>query len=524
MKKIIVSIIVLLTAIVTMAYLYFSKLNADHKTTDIGLEAAAASSALIFSFENEKGITDILKEQLLFSEILGGEKYRQLSSLKKHLLHLPTVSKAIQNQNIHIGFVPGKQQEIDLICFTQLGNEAYTQQIFHSLKAGGTKPENLKGLTRLTLADSTIFYLAIKENLVVISSSRPQVEIVLAKNLKDKADKFLEYIQLGNRFNKNTLARLYINFNTLPALLNKIIAGKLTGALSGLNNQNSFAALTYNYSNNKILLTGTTTAASPDNYYNLFSALQAKKISIHTILPHNTASYTIFAVDSYLPWRKKLNQWFVSRHEDQKVTQIISNINARYHLNLDDTFPKYFKDQLVTVQLSSTEKIGAINLTNGDKLMQLLIDLSSDYNDEIKVLKESDLLYAYFGQPFEGFKRPFYVIIDNYMVFANHASTLQVFLSSYKNNELLINNANYINASNQLPGNSSISFYIDHANSAEIFRKNIYPSFYKHLRSEEGLKNYDSFTYQLSGDNGKFQTNILINKQPEVLQKDSLAL
>ena len=189
-----------------------------------------------------------------------------------------------------------------------------------------------------------------------------------------------------------------------------------------------------------------------------------------------------------------------------------------------EAFPKYFKDQLVTFQLNSTEKIGAINLTNGDKLMQLLIDLSSDYNDEIKVLKEADLLYAYFGQPFEGFKRPFYVILDNYLVFANHAATLQAFLNSYKNNELLINSANYINAGNQLPGNSSISFYIDHANSAEIFRKNLYPSFYKHLQSEKGLKNYDSFTYQLSGDNGKFQTNILINKQPEVLQKDSLAL
>lgn len=524
MKKIIVSIIVLLTAIVTMAYLYFSNLSTAQQTSDTGLRAAAASSALIFSFENEKGITDILKEQSLFSEILGSEKYQQLRSLKHHLLRLPTVRQALQNQNIHIGFVPGDQQEIDLICFTQLGNQINARQIIHSLRSSGIGIKTLTGITKITLADSSTFYLAIREKMIVISSSRPQVEIALSKSLNDSADTFMEYIQLGNRFNKNSLARLYINFKNLPPLLNKVVSGQLNGALSSLNNQDSYAALTYNYSNNKVLLTGTTTAVSPNNYYNLFSEQEPKKISIQNIFPYNTASYSIFAVDNYPVWRQKLTGWFASRKEDQKVTQLLSNINAKYHLNLEDTFPKYFKDQLMTLQLSTTEKIGAINLTNGDKLTQLLIDLSGEYNDEIKVLKESGILYAFFGQPFEGFKRPFYVILDNYMVFANHPSTLEVFLNDYKKNALLINNNNYINTSNQLPGNSSICFYVDHANSEAIFRKNIYPSFYRHLQAEEGLGKYASFTYQLSGDNGKFQTNILINKEPDYLQKDSLAL
>ncbi|MNK11416.1 hypothetical protein D3C87_294570 [compost metagenome] len=524
MKKILISIILLLIAIVTMAYLYFSKLNADHNTSDIGLYAATSSSGLIFSFENEKGITDILKEQHLFNEILGDEKYQQLSSLKKHLLNLPKVNQAIENQNIYFSFVPGSKQEIDFLCLTQLHNPSHTPQLIHSIKASGTQLEILNNLTKLTLADSAVFYLGIKGNLVALSNSQQQVTTILAKTLKDKADKFAEYIQASNRFNKNSLAQLYINFNTLPALLKNIIAGKLNGELSSLNKQNAFAALTYNYSNNKILLTGTTVANDPNNYYNLFSDLHAQKISIQNILPINTASYTIFAIDSYMPWRKKLDQWFLNKNEDKKITKLIADINAKYHLNMDDIFPKFFKDQLITFQLSTTEKIGAINLTNGDKLMQLLIDLSEDYTDEIKLLKEADILYAYFGMPFEGFKRPFYIILDNYMVFANNASTLTAFLNNYNSNRLLINTPNYINANNQLPGNSSISFYIDHTNSTDIFSKNIYLPYNKHLQSDKGLKKYDSFTYQLSGDNGKFQTNILINKQPDVLQKDSLAL
>ena len=524
MKKLIFSIIVLVTAIITVAYLYFSKLHANHSTSDVGLYAATSSSGLIFSFQNEKGITDILKEQHLFSEILGTQRYEQLSILKKKLLSLPTVNRVLENQQIYISFVPGKEQQIDFVYTTQFSTENHTPQLLHSIKASGVQIESTKDLSKITFADSSVFYLGLKENLVVVSNSEAQVASILTKNLNDKDDKFAEYIKNAKRFNSNSLAQLYINYNTLPPLLKNIITGKLNGELASLNKLDAYAALTYNYSNEKILLTGTTAVNDPNSYYNLYPDLEAKKITILNILPKNTSSYTIFAIDSYLPWKKKLDTWFSNKQEDKKITQLITNINAKYHLNLDEIFPKYFKDQLITFQLSTTEKIGAINLSNGDKLGQLLLDLSADYNEEIKTFLESDLLYAYFGQPFETFKRPFYTIIDNYLVVANHANTLESFLNSYKNNLLFINTPNYINANNQLPGNSTISFYIDHANSKEIFRKNINARFYNHLESDKGLKTYDSFTYQLSGDKGKFQTNILIDKQPDILQKDSLAL
>lgn len=524
MKKIAIIIGLLLIAIVAMAYLYFSRLNADRNTSDIGLHAATLSSGLIFSFQNEKGITDILKEQPLFHEILGTEKYKQLTAIKKHLLTLPMISQETENQYVYIAFVPDKKQEIEFICFTQLHNSTNTPQILEAIKASRTLVETTAKMNKLTLADSTICYLTIKDNLVALSSSQEQITRFLTKKAKDTADEFADYINTSNRINKNSLAQLYIDFNKVPLLLKNVVAGKLNGELSVLNNQNAFAVLTYNYSKDKLLLTGTTIAQEPNSYYNLFSELNSVKTSIQNMLPENTSSYTIYAIDDYHSWRKNLSKWMDSKKDHKNTNQLIQDINTKYHLNLDEIFPKYFKNQMITFQLSTTEKIGAINLSNGDKLAQFLIDLSSNYNDDIKVLKEDEILYAYFGQPFEGFKKPFYIIVDNYMVFANNASTLQAFLNNYDNNRLLINTPNYINASNQLPANSTISFYVDHSNSSELFRKNIFLPYYKHTKSDEGLKKYDSFTYQLSADNGKFQTYILLNKQTPVLQKDSLAL
>ena len=43
-------------------------------------------------------------------------------------------------------------------------------------------------------------------------------------------------------------------------------------------------------------------------------------------------------------------------------------------------FPQYFNNEMMTFQIKSTETFGAINLSNGDKLRQLLLDVSSEYN------------------------------------------------------------------------------------------------------------------------------------------------
>jgi len=143
------------------------------------------------------------------------------------------------------------------------------------------------------------------------------------------------------------------------------------------------------------------------------------------------------------------------------------------------------------------------------------LDVSADYNDEIKIFKSSDILYNFFGEPFKKFGRPYYTIIDNNLVFANNASTVQAFLTSYKNNRLLIQTPKYINALNQISTSSNIGYYISTNNSSDIFRNNILLPFYKHLRADSGLKNFDTFYYQMSADKNKFITNMLLNKYLE---------
>jgi hypothetical protein len=287
------------------------------------------------------------------------------------------------------------------------------------------------------------------------------------------------------------------------------------------NNQNVYTSLSYNFSKEKLLFNGSTTVNDPDSYYNLFSSIKPKKITIDNVLPVNTATYTIYTIDNYNSWRVGLKNW-LAKQEDNNLNQFTENVRSKYRLNPEDAFPRYTKDQFVTFQLKTSEKLGAINLLNGDKLSQQLLDLSETYNSDIKLFKESDILYYYFGEPFRKFKRPYYTIVDNYIIFSNNANALQDFLDNYRSNRLLINSSAYISMNNQLSATSTLMFYINNEQFTDIARHNLQLPYYKHYRSESGLRIFETFNYQLSGDNGKFQTNLLLNTKSSQTIPDTL--
>ena len=132
------------------------------------------------------------------------------------------------------------------------------------------------------------------------------------------------------------------------------------------------------------------------------------------------------------------------------------------------------------------------------------------------------MLGNFFGEPFKKFERPFYTIIDNHFVVSNYASTIQVFLNSYKNNHLLANTDDYIHFKDQTSSTATIVFYINNKNSNDIFGRNLKPAYYKQYKSAKGVKDYNSFGYQLSADNGKFMSNIVLLKKQTKVELDSL--
>ncbi|WP_406826243.1 hypothetical protein [Pedobacter sp. KACC 23697] len=515
MKKIIILTSALFLGVAFMAYLYFSKLGTDNDAKDLALQSATNNAALVFSFQNDKGFYDIIEGQQLIQQVLGNDKMNLLKQLKTSIIDDNLINSYLKDQQVYISVLPDSNKTLNFLITVQIQRDNDIKKFYEQLKLKKAISKNAKDLYTLKLNDSLSVYLGIHDQVLTASTS---LKLINDANVRLTENPFTEFIKENNRQIKNVLANIYINFNQAPPLLKNIIAGNINGEISLFNQQNSFAVLNYNFSKEKILFNGSTEIKDQHNYLKLFENTAAQNTSIQNILPENTANYALYAYDDYGKWLKKLNTWQEQTKILSKATAVIKRVKDDYRTDLNLIFTNYTKNQFILFQLSTSEKLGAISLSNGEKTKQLLLDVSTDYNEDIKLFKSADILYSYFGEPFKKFTRPYYAIIDNNLVVANNASTVQSFLTNYKNNRLLIQTPQYLDAVNEISTTSNVSYYINTKNSADIFRHNIQLNFYRHLRADSGLKSFDTFCYQMSADKNKFITNLLLNKyvQPKI--------
>lgn len=520
MRKIIVLLIALVTGIAIMVYLYFSKLNNENNAKDLALQSATNNAALIFSFQNDKGFYQIIEGQDLIQKVIGADKVNLLKLLKESIVNDNILNAFIKDQQIYLSVLPDENKEVNFLVTFQLQQDKIPTNFLEQLKAKNTITPVQTDLYSLKLNDSLTFYVGIKNKVITASTS---LKLVKDAGIRLAENPFTDYIKESNQLNKNVLANVYINFNQASLLLKNIIAGNINGELSIFNKQNSFASLNYNFSKEKILFSGVTELKGSENYLKLFEDITPQSSYITNILSNRTANYTLYAFNDYKTWLAKLIIWQGQMKETQKIEKLVKSVKDEYRIELNSIFPVYSKNQFITFQLNTSEKLGAIALSDGEKVKQLLLDVSADYNDEIKLFKTADILYAYFGEPFKKFAKPYYTIIDNNLVFANNASTVQSFLNDYRNNKLLTQLPEYLDAMNQLSTTSNISYYINTKNSVDIFRNNILLPYYKHFRADSGLKSFDNFYYQMSSDKNKFITNMLLNKYLQAKIPDSLS-
>ncbi len=501
-----------------MAYLYFSNLDKGSSGTDNSLNLVSASTGMVFTFENDKSFYDILGGQSILDELLGEQKSKLLQAIRQNLVQDPKISNLITGEKVYVGFLPGVKNTIDFVIATQTKIPEFNLNKINELKNLQVKADS--GFHQLTFPDSTSCFVGVNRKSILISNSLETLKKLVGGD--GKQNSFANYIKENNRFNKNTLANIYIDYNKIPSLLKNILNSNLTGELSILNEQNSYAALSYNFGSDKLLLNGYTALHDLKSYYQLFVKQPQQKITIDQLLPDNTANYMIFAINDYERWYKELTTWHQEKNKDKQIEKQFAALNQKYRIDIKETFPKYFQQQFALFQLNTGEKLGIIKLKNGDKLAQLLLDLSTEYSAEIRIFNDAGLLYDFFGEPFKKFDRPFYTIIDNHLVVANNASSLQVFLSRYKNNDLLNNTSDYLYFKDQMSNSATICIYVNQKNSNTIFGRNLKSPYYKQFKSKNGFKDYSAFAYQLSADNGKFMSNILLLKNQKPIILDSL--
>lgn len=529
MNKLILTTSILIVAVFTVAYLYFSSLSSGSRNNDKALSLITNDAALIFQFKNDKSIYDIFSDYTVFDAIVGKNKQQEITALKSVLLGSKPVFRNTLGQDIYLSFHPLKGDSVAFLWIMPLPENIGDSDVIEALMQNQDIQYKKSERGDFVIAEVYIkslkrtFYLHAEKNIVSGSFSLTAMENSLNEKTEKISKSVIEEINRASQQNQNSPASVFVNFGNSIPFLSGFYKNKLNGNFSLLNNFNGIAALNMNFKSDALMFNGITeTDTSQLNYINLFLNQKAIKNPIKRIVPDNTANFISYGVSDYPLFHQDLKRLFSLRKELDKLNTTLSLVRNESGIDPDRDIKKYWDDEFITFQLSTQERFAAIKLTNGRQMQFFMEPISSKYSENIRRLNYPGILYYYFGDAFKQFNKPFFSIVDNQMIISNSPTSIQRYLTRYSRN-LLFTDEKFISFDQLVADRSNISMFIHIKNSGSNISSQLKPAYASIFRSDEyQLKKFYGISYQWTSESDHFFTNFYAGYKQEQVSEENL--
>lgn len=511
MKKLIILLTILFLGTIFMAYFYFSRINQVNSGIARALNIATHNTAFLFQFTADEKFIELMSEQSIISELIGPEKSKELIDLKNSLLQNNKVTEILTNKKFFVSKVISNNTN-NILIITQLSDNKEAEAFVNYLSTDKKLQKLNNHLYLYEPNDSVKYYGTLIEDVFLLSVNKDIIAEKLTIDLT-APNLFKAYIEKRQEISKPKLISIYVNFGLIDKYLANFLKGKLDGELAFLNKSKAFADLNYTYSKDKFQLFGSTQPDPRNTYISFFSKYKPVPITINNVLPYNTASYKFFGVDNVAKFQADLDIFFKEQKVFNKVDEVLKKLTSNYNLDFKKIVSEQFNHEMISFQLGTGERLGAISFKDGDKLNQFFTEISEQVDGEINIFKEDNIPYNLFGDAFKRFTRPYFVIKDNNLIFTPNLSTLKNYLNDFNSGKVLTQNTDYSKFRNEFPHEANIVFFYNLQVGKTIIQRDLKPEVYKVFNQKNTWGNYLYWTYQMSGDNGIFNTNFLLNKK-----------
>jgi hypothetical protein len=525
MKKQIIITLILLISTAYVTVVYFRNLNPPGMRTSQVMNAIPDSAPLIFEFNNDKGFYDIFNDNKLFPSVAGKQNIDEFNTLRLQLLENPLLNKYFKGQNIYISVHPSKANDIDLLL-TISSAKGFETSIFDQLSKNPNSgllitPLYLQGKQGFNIYIRALkkrFYVINKEDNILSGSFSKELinQCSIYKNTKNKQS----FVLLSEKQNANSLANLYVNYSQLSPLFDHLFKNKNTDIFKIPRFLPGFAALSLNYRTDALMFNGSTAIQrnGTADYLTILADQQPVVNHLKDIFPSTTAYSINFSMSNPLKFAADLSEWQIKAAFKNEKDQLFNKIKAETGTSLKTEFNNLLGNEFAIITTRYFEKFAVISVNDGSKLKLLMTTISSMTDENKGQLNYDKIPFFLLGDAFSIFRRPYFMIIDNYLVLANSANELSSFNDIYINRKFLSKNNQYNQFDDLLAGRSNISFFFNFKNLLPIFERDLYPGIYDDIRiNEPGWKNFYAASVQFSSTGKNFYTNFCVKLNTDTI-------
>jgi hypothetical protein len=534
MKRLIITTAILIIAAVAITVVYFKNLNPQGQRTSRVIHNIPDNAAIIFEFNNETGFYDIFKDNQLFTSVIGKQAIADLDTLQKQLLLNPLLEQYFSGQNIFISVHPLKNNNVDFLLTTSATSsfnvsmiDKLTQQKDNDLLITPTNMQGKKGYVIYSNILKKRFYLVSKEDDIFSGSFSKELAFQSAQYVPKRDEK--TFVPLPDQQNTNSLGNLYVNYNQLNPLFEQLFQNKNTDIFKSFRLFQGLSALSLNFKSDALMFNGSTTIEKdkPESYLNLFNDQQPVVNQLKNIFPSSTAYSIDFAISNVTKFKSDLSGWQAKAGLQNEKDALFKQIKTETGENVIAYFNELLANEFAVITTRYHEKFAIIGIKDGSKLKKLMNNLGKIISDNTGQLNYDKLPYFLLGDPFNIFKRPYFMIIDNYLILANSDNELKSFYDSYINSKFLSKIDQYNQFDNLLAERSNITYFINFKNAGPLLKDDLNQHFYDQLTTlEPGWKNFYGASCQFAASDKSFYTNfcMLLNLRDSITLKSKTGI
>ena len=508
--------LLLIIATVVISVTYFKNLNPPGKRSGRVMNDIPDDAALVFEYKNDGSFYEIFKGNNLLTNLIGDQRSAELLGLKAHLLDNKQLQPLFESSSIFISLHPQMQGGVMDFLLTTTGNDklsGYIDKLSERPDSSGMiiHPINIAGKPGFNIylnqLKRSLFIVADGDNDISASFSQRLVEQAVLYNEKKHEPVF---VPLSDQQNENSVANLYINYLQLSPLFDVLFKNKNSDIFRSFRQMPAVGALTLNYKTDALMFNGITSIdhAEAKSYIGLFRFQQPQENHLKEIFPATTAYSINFAVSDAVKFENNLFQWQIQNNLSTEKGQLLSKVKKETGVDLTKAFMDMLGSEFAVITTRYEEKIAIVRLKNGLQFRPYIVNISHMVTDDMGQFNYDKLPYFLLGDAFGIFKRPYFIVVDNYLMLCNSQTGLKEYYSNYTGGKFLNKNEEYRRFDDLQAERSNVSFFINFKNTLQLLKPALKPQFAQAFTSDDtGWNNFYGAAFQLTSSENNFYTN-----------------
>jgi hypothetical protein len=423
-----------------------------------------------------------------------------------------------------------KYSSLLIIPYPSIANDSPWTSIMQSFNNfGSIRKIKYNNSEIIKLEQRNLFYARIP-GILLISGHLQDIQKAIDQTLSEtniSSDPIFQ--KLSTTEGKKTNINIYIRFHKLSGILSDIIKLKQK---TEIDHFSQWVELDLQLKNDELLMTGFSAHQDTNSFFlNIFND-DPQPVSTPELLPYDVSMLLELSFSNFENTHNKYLSFLQTKHKKKEYLSAIEAIENTYHFDVQKDFFRWIGKEIALAYNGKTATddhyflvIRSNNIKLAQNKLAILAEKMSQSQPEqfmmlhqdyiIKRLAEPTLMKTLFGDLFSKMQNNYFVILKDYIIFANHPSQLQDLINTFYLKKTLAKNFNYQYFSDNIFENSNLYLYCNIRNAypvlTSIFKDSLANYF---AQNELVFRNFEGLGIQFSYSENLFFTNLYLKYNP----------